>query len=53
VVPRCVETCPLKARYVGDVDDPGSEIVRMISKHGAHPLNEEWGTKPSIYYIFP
>jgi Fe-S-cluster-containing dehydrogenase component len=50
---RCVETCPLQARFVGDLDDSGSEIVQLIRKHSAHPLKEELGTRPSIYYIFP
>jgi Fe-S-cluster-containing dehydrogenase component len=52
-LPRCVEVCPLKARYVGDLDDPGSEIVRLIERYKACPLHPEYGTKPSLYYIFP
>lgn len=52
-VTRCVETCQLKARYVGDLDDPNSEIVQLIYKHNAQPLHKELGTKPSVYYIMP
>lgn len=52
-VTRCVETCQLKARYVGDLDDPDSEIVQLIYKHNAQPLHGHLGTKPSVYYILP
>lgn len=52
-VPRCVETCQLKARYFGDLDDPESEIVQLIHKRNARPLHEDLGTKPAVYYIFP
>ena len=32
LVPRCVETCQLQARAVGDADDSDSEIVKQIRK---------------------
>lgn len=50
---RCTETCQLKARYCGDLDDPNSEIVQMIHKYNAQPLHAHLGTKPSVYYILP
>ena len=53
MVTRCVETCQLKARYVGDLDDPDSEIVRLIHQHNAQVLEPQLGTKPSVYYIMP
>ncbi|MBP2632776.1 MAG: ttrB 1 [Firmicutes bacterium] len=52
-VTRCVETCQLQARVVGDLDEPDSEIVKQIRKHNAKPLHEHLGTKPSVYYIMP
>lgn len=52
-LPRCVETCQLKARYVGDLDDPEGELVQMIRKENAQPLYPHLGTRPSVYYIIP
>jgi Fe-S-cluster-containing dehydrogenase component len=51
LVTRCTETCQLKARIVGDLDDPHSEVMQLIRKHNAKPLQDELGTHPAVYYI--
>jgi len=51
--PVCVQTCVGKARYFGDLNDPASEVSRLITfKHAVQP-QKELGTDPSVYYILP
>lgn len=50
-VPACVQTCPSKAMYFGDLQDPKS-TVSQLSKHSrAFKLLEDLGTEPSVIYL--
>ncbi len=49
--PMCVVCCPTKARTFGDLDDPNSDVSRMIREKHAYVLLEEQGTKPQVHYF--
>lgn len=49
--PACVEACPSRARVFGDLNDPNSEVSRLIAENPVTVLRPEKGTEPNVYYI--
>lgn len=49
--PACMELCPGRARYWGDLDDPNSEINEVLKGRDTTLLLEEEGTNPSFIYF--
>lgn len=49
--PACVETCVGGARHAGDLNDPQSEVSRLLAANSHRVIYEEAGTGPAIYYI--
>ena len=51
LLPACVLACPAEARTFGDLDDPNSEVSKLIKKRHGFRLKEEIGTDPCVYYL--
>ena len=49
--PRCVEACPTEARTFGDLDNPTSNVSRLLGTRGSFVLREEMGTHPKVQYL--
>lgn len=49
--PACMELCPGRARYFGDLDDPNSDVCKAMEGRKVMRLQEEAGTEPNVYYI--
>ena len=47
----CVKTCLARARVWGDLDDPESEVSKLIRERRVMQLLPEKDTKPSVYYL--
>jgi Fe-S-cluster-containing dehydrogenase component len=49
--PACVSVCPTKCMYFGDLDDPNSEVSKVLKKRKFKTLIPEAGTKPQLYFL--
>ncbi|ATG49272.1 sulfate reduction electron transfer complex DsrMKJOP subunit DsrO [Celeribacter ethanolicus] len=51
LLPACVETCVGGARNFGDLNDPESEVSKMLRDNEVSVLRPEMHTNPNVYYI--
>lgn len=49
--PACMQLCPGRARFWGDLDDPDSEISKAIEGREYRKLRESTGTEPNVFYL--
>jgi Fe-S-cluster-containing dehydrogenase component len=51
LLPACVLACPVGARKIGDLNDPESEVRRIIEENRVAVLKPELGNEPRVYYL--
>ena len=49
--PACVAVCPTRCMHFGDLDDPHSEVSRLLASRRHHALQPEAGTRPRIFFL--
>ncbi len=49
--PACVVVCPTHAIIAGDIDDPASEISRVLAREKTTVRKPEQGTGPKLFYV--
>jgi len=50
-MPACVEAAPKGALYFGDIEDPNSEVRKIVTSQLTIRRKPDLGTGPAIYYI--
>ncbi len=50
--PACVATCIGDARHFGDINDPNSDVSKLLATNDYYRVYEAAGTEPAIYYIY-
>src|SRR3990170_5673855 len=51
VEPACTEACPARTRTFVDLDDPESEVSRLLRSRRNYQLRADLGTNPQVYYL--
>lgn len=50
-VPACVEGCPTLAMTFGDLNDPNSEISKLLAERDSEQILPDAGTGSNMYYL--
>ena len=50
--PACVNACIADALHFGDLDDPDSNVSRLLAEQKHFRMHEELGTAPNFHYLY-
>jgi Fe-S-cluster-containing dehydrogenase component len=51
LLPACIEACKDKGLHFGDLNDPGSELRKILETRYVLQRKPSLGTRPSVYYL--
>jgi Fe-S-cluster-containing dehydrogenase component len=49
--PRCVEMCPTGCLAFGDLNDPNSEVSRLVAAQNPYAMHPEYGLGDKVLYL--
>ncbi len=49
--PACVAACPTRCMHFGDLNDPDSDVSRLLTSRTHKSLLPEAGTDPNVFYL--
>lgn len=50
--PACANACIADALHFGDLDDPNSNVSRLLREHRSFRMHAELGTGPGFHYLY-
>jgi Fe-S-cluster-containing dehydrogenase component/DMSO reductase anchor subunit len=50
--PACVNSCIADALHFGDLDDPNSNVSRLLREQKHFRMHKELGTEPGFFYLY-
>lgn len=50
-LPACVSVCPTHCMHFGDLNDPNSEVRKLLQTRKYYSLIPDAGTEPNIFYL--
>ncbi len=51
LAPACVAACTANALIFGDINDPDSEVAKLVGLFPTDTIKKDLGTRPQVYYI--
>ena len=49
--PACIRICQSQARFFGDLDDPESDVSKLLASREYDQLLGDQGTNPKVYFL--